>query len=70
MYVAVTRAKDLLYLTYPIEIYDRGVGVILGKPSRFIADVDEALLEPIALVDEDAEESSGPGSGEQCAVEW
>jgi len=53
MYVAVTRAKDLLYLTYPIEIYDRGVGVILGKPSRFVADVDEALLEPIALIDED-----------------
>jgi DNA helicase-2/ATP-dependent DNA helicase PcrA len=53
MYVAVTRAKDLLYLTYPIEIYDRGVGVILGQPSRFLADVDEALLEPIALVDED-----------------
>ncbi len=54
MYVAVTRAKDLLYLTYPIEIYDRGVGVILGKPSRFVADVDETLLEPIALVDEDS----------------
>jgi DNA helicase-2/ATP-dependent DNA helicase PcrA len=54
MYVAITRAKDLLYLTYPIEIYDRGVGVILGKPSRFIADLDEDLLEPIALVDEDA----------------
>ncbi len=54
MYVAVTRAKDLLYLTYPIEIYDRGVGVILGKPSRFVADLDETLLEPIALVDEDA----------------
>ncbi len=53
MYVAVTRAKDLLYLTYPIEIYDRGVGVILGKPSRFVADVDESLLEPIALVDDD-----------------
>jgi DNA helicase-2/ATP-dependent DNA helicase PcrA len=54
MYVAVTRAKDLLYLTYPIEIYDRGVGVILGKPSRFVADVDETLLEPIALIDEDS----------------
>ena len=53
MYVAVTRAKDLLYLTYPIEIYDRGVGVILGKPSRFVADLDEALLEPIALIEED-----------------
>jgi len=53
MYVAVTRAKDLLYLTYPIEIYDRGVGVVLGRPSRFVADLHETVLEPIALVDED-----------------
>jgi DNA helicase-2/ATP-dependent DNA helicase PcrA len=53
MYVAITRAKDLLYLTYPIEIYDRGVGVIFGKPSRFVADLDESLLEPIALVDDE-----------------
>ena len=53
--IAITRAKDLLYLTYPIEIYDRGVGVILGKPSRFIAEVNEDLLEPIALVDEDVD---------------
>jgi DNA helicase-2/ATP-dependent DNA helicase PcrA len=52
MYVAVTRAKDRLYLTYPIEIYDRGAGVVLGKPSRFIEDVGEELLEPIALIDE------------------
>ncbi|MCC6847914.1 MAG: ATP-dependent helicase [Deltaproteobacteria bacterium] len=53
MYVAVTRAKDLLYLTYPIEIWDRGVGVVLGKPSRFVADLDESILEPIALIEED-----------------
>jgi DNA helicase-2/ATP-dependent DNA helicase PcrA len=52
MYVAVTRAKDELYLTYPIEIYDRGIGVVLGKPSRFLEDIDEHLLEPVALVDE------------------
>ncbi|MCC6767021.1 MAG: ATP-dependent helicase [Deltaproteobacteria bacterium] len=52
MYVALTRAKDLLYLTYPIEIWDRGVGVVLGKPSRFVADVDESILEPIALIEE------------------
>jgi DNA helicase-2/ATP-dependent DNA helicase PcrA len=52
MYVAVTRAKDQLYLTYPIEIYDRGVGVVLGKPSRFVEDVGEDLLEPVALVEE------------------
>jgi DNA helicase-2/ATP-dependent DNA helicase PcrA len=53
MYVAVTRAKDELHLSYPIEIYDRGMGVVLGKPSRFVEDLDETLLEPVALMEED-----------------
>ncbi len=56
MYVAVTRAKDQLYLTYPVEMYDRGVGLILGKPSRFLEDFGEDLLEPVLLVDEGAQE--------------
>jgi DNA helicase-2/ATP-dependent DNA helicase PcrA len=51
MYVAVTRAKDQLYLTYPVEMYDRGLGLVLGKPSRFIEGLGEDLLEPVALVD-------------------
>ncbi len=52
MYVAVTRAKDRLYLTYPIEIYDRGLGLVFAKPSRFVEGLGEDLLEPVALVDE------------------
>jgi DNA helicase-2/ATP-dependent DNA helicase PcrA len=52
MYVALTRAKDLLYVVYPMEAYDRGVGIVLGKPSRFLEDLDGDLLEPVALVDE------------------
>jgi DNA helicase-2/ATP-dependent DNA helicase PcrA len=52
MYVAVTRAKDRLYLTYPIEVYDRGVGLVMGKPSRFIEGLGDDLLEPVALVHE------------------
>jgi len=52
MYVAVTRAKTQLYLTYPIEIYERGVGLVLGRPSRFVDDIGEELLEPVALVEE------------------
>jgi DNA helicase-2/ATP-dependent DNA helicase PcrA len=52
MYVAVTRAKDHLYLTYPIETYERGMGLVMAKPSRFIEGLDEDVLEPIALVDE------------------
>ncbi|HAV22590.1 MAG: hypothetical protein A2X67_14590 [Ignavibacteria bacterium GWA2_55_11] len=46
MYVAVTRAKDHLFITYPMNVYDRETGVILTKPSRFIQGIDENLLEP------------------------
>jgi DNA helicase-2/ATP-dependent DNA helicase PcrA len=46
MYVACTRAKDNLFITYPMNVYDRESGLILTKPSRFIQGVDEHLLEP------------------------
>jgi len=51
MYVAVTRAKDQLYVTYPVEIHDRGVGFLIGRPSRFIEDIGDELLEPVVLAD-------------------
>ncbi|HTR80540.1 MAG TPA: ATP-dependent helicase [Bacteroidota bacterium] len=46
MYVACTRAKDHLFITYPINIFDRESGTVLSKPSRFIQGIDEKLLEP------------------------
>jgi DNA helicase-2/ATP-dependent DNA helicase PcrA len=46
MYVACTRAKENLVITYPINIYDRESGMILTKPSRFIQGISENLLEP------------------------
>lgn len=46
MYVACTRAKDHLFITYPINIYDRESGMILSKPSRFIEGIGDGLLEP------------------------
>lgn len=46
MYVACTRAKEHLFITYPINIYDRESGMILSKPSRFIAGIEEKWLEP------------------------
>jgi ATP-dependent DNA helicase UvrD/PcrA len=55
MYVAATRAKEQLYVTYPISIFDRGLGMVLGKPSRFIEDVPPHLLRPLTLVEEDPE---------------
>ncbi len=44
-YVAVTRAKDELYLTYPIMRYARGEGASLTQPSRFIGEIPKELLE-------------------------
>jgi len=36
MYVACTRAKENLHITYPLNVYDRESGLILTKPSRFL----------------------------------
>jgi DNA helicase-2/ATP-dependent DNA helicase PcrA len=45
MYVACTRAKEHLYIAYPINVYDRESGTILSKPSRFIQGMPENMLE-------------------------
>jgi DNA helicase-2/ATP-dependent DNA helicase PcrA len=45
MYVACTRAKDNLFITYPMNVYDRESGLILTKPSRFIQGIGDQLLE-------------------------
>ncbi|MDQ3624469.1 MAG: ATP-dependent helicase, partial [Verrucomicrobiota bacterium] len=44
-YVAVTRAKDELYLTYPHLRLNAGYGEMLQRPSRFLAEVPKKLLE-------------------------
>lgn len=53
MYVAVTRAKDLLYISYPIDVFDRSRGVVLGKASRFLEAIPAHLLPTLRLVRED-----------------
>ncbi len=52
LYVAATRAKENLYISYPINMYDRGVGMVLSKPSRFLDDIPESVLMPMWLVEE------------------
>ncbi|TMA37705.1 MAG: ATP-dependent helicase [Deltaproteobacteria bacterium] len=51
LYVAVTRAKDNLYLSYPIDIYDRAAGMVLGQPSRFVQDLPEAILPGMQVIE-------------------
>ena len=52
LYVAVTRAETRLYVSYPLVHRRRGAGTVLTEPSRFLAGVPEALIEPWSLVDE------------------
>ena len=44
-YVTVTRAKDELYLTYPLINHQARDGDILMKPSRFITELPVELME-------------------------
>ncbi|HEX2227545.1 MAG TPA: ATP-dependent helicase [Candidatus Binatia bacterium] len=53
LYVAATRAKENLYITYPIKVFDRGLRMVLSRPSQFIEGIAEDLLEPMTLVDEE-----------------
>jgi DNA helicase-2/ATP-dependent DNA helicase PcrA len=51
MYVSVTRAKQNLFITFPMNLFDRAAGVTLSKPSRFISELDSKLADGY-LIDE------------------
>ena len=53
MYVACTRAKQNLFLSYPINMYDRSTGTVLSKPSRFIEGLPPELLESFIVEEEE-----------------
>jgi DNA helicase II / ATP-dependent DNA helicase PcrA len=44
-YVALTRAKDELYVTYPLMMTDYNRQTVLQKPSRFVTECPPALFE-------------------------
>jgi superfamily I DNA/RNA helicase len=45
----VTRAKDELYLVVPQVYRNRGGGLIMMKPSRFLTEIGEELTEKMEL---------------------
>lgn len=51
MYVASTRARDELYLTYPIYMFDRMNGYMMGRASRFLDDLPAEILPTATLQD-------------------
>ena len=58
-YVALTRAQDELYLTYPLMIVDYNRQTVLQKPSRFVMECPPALFE-IWSLEEDAPKFDAP----------
>jgi len=44
-YVAITRARDELYLTYPQMRLSGGYGDVFQRPSRFLQEIPNELVE-------------------------
>ncbi|MDZ7579985.1 MAG: ATP-dependent helicase [Deltaproteobacteria bacterium] len=44
MYVAATRARENLFITYPSQVFDRGTGLYFGRPSRFVDRLPQAII--------------------------
>ena len=53
MYVAGTRARDELYISYPMYMFDRSVGYVMGRVSRFLENVPPAALPTATLQEEE-----------------
>jgi DNA helicase-2/ATP-dependent DNA helicase PcrA len=58
LYVAVTRAKEQLFITYP-ALFQSRYGDYFSNPSRFIEDIDKELLEPWLLMEENHQQICG-----------
>lgn len=52
MYVATTRAKNNLYITYPVDMYDYSLNMVLSKPSRFLNGIPDDILEVWDITEE------------------
>lgn len=50
-YVASTRAMDQLYLCYPLTVFDKQVGLVILKPSRFISELKPVHYEEWQISD-------------------
>ena len=51
-YVALTRARDQLYITYPLMVTDYNRQTVVQRPSRFITEVPPDLYEIWSLEEE------------------
>jgi DNA helicase-2/ATP-dependent DNA helicase PcrA len=47
MYVATTRAREDLIITYPCQVYDRATQSVLYEPSRFLEGISEEMYQKV-----------------------
>ncbi|MDT4967931.1 MAG: ATP-dependent helicase UvrD/PcrA [Acidobacteriota bacterium] len=60
-YVALTRAGEQLYITYPLMITDYNRQTVVQKPSRFVTEVPPELYDIWSLEEESADRSIAAG---------
>jgi DNA helicase-2/ATP-dependent DNA helicase PcrA len=63
LYVGITRAEENLFITYPAVQYRRYEGEYFARPSRFISEVPESILEPCILVEESGRQLTSGNTG-------
>ena len=69
LYVAVTRAEENLFVSYPMVQYRRFMGEYFTSPSRFLDAVPEKLLESWSLVEESTPLQLGAGEQADSSTE-
>ncbi len=52
LYVAATRAKQNLFISYPTRVFDKSLRMVLSRPSQFVDGISHRLLEPVSLMPE------------------
>jgi len=62
-YVAITRAKDELYITYPLIMADHNRQAVLQKASRFVTECPPALFEIWDLEEEASDFTNAAAAG-------
>lgn len=67
LYVAITRAEDRLYVSYPMVQFRRYEGQYFTKPSRFLEGLSDAVLEPCTLVEAPAQETESLPEGRKLS---
>ncbi|MES2525394.1 MAG: ATP-dependent helicase [Gemmatimonadota bacterium] len=70
LYVAMTRARDQLYLTYPLHSYATRTGAdfVFGQLSRFLDPGVRATMQRVTLANDGQQALPGPREGAEPAI--